>query len=152
MNDFFINPSELKDGLKIEKFIEKYSCKDLEEYTSDQKLSISFKAELFGEEVLVTGEIKGQIALKCFSCNEKFNYNIKTDIAQSFSSKTDLIDLEEEIRQLLILNLPNKPLCKENCLGLCPQCGKNLNIVKCGCQKQPSIDRWGKLKELLKNK
>lgn len=45
------------------------------------------------------------------------------------------IDLYELIREELILFLPSKILCKPDCKGLCPKCGKNLNIEKCDCKK-----------------
>lgn len=46
------------------------------------------------------------------------------------------IDLQELIREELILFLPSKILCKPDCKGLCPKCGKNLNVEKCDCKKE----------------
>lgn len=45
------------------------------------------------------------------------------------------IDIQELIREELILFLPSKILCKPDCKGLCPKCGKNLNVEKCDCKK-----------------
>lgn len=44
------------------------------------------------------------------------------------------IDLSTGLREAIILSLPTVPLCKEDCLGLCPVCGKNLNEGKCQCK------------------
>ena len=45
------------------------------------------------------------------------------------------LNLDEFVREEILLFLPNKILCKENCKGLCPKCGKNLNDGKCDCKK-----------------
>ncbi|HLD40656.1 MAG TPA: DUF177 domain-containing protein, partial [Candidatus Omnitrophota bacterium] len=43
------------------------------------------------------------------------------------------IDISEDIRQEIILEYPDKPLCEETCLGLCVNCGRNLNEGNCNC-------------------
>ena len=45
----------------------------------------------------------------------------------------DRLDLGEVIREQVLLGLPLKPLCREDCQGLCPRCGKNRNAGPCGC-------------------
>ncbi|MBI2188768.1 MAG: DUF177 domain-containing protein [Acidobacteria bacterium] len=47
--------------------------------------------------------------------------------------RDDRIDLNELLREQFYLALPMKPLCREDCRGLCPQCGANLNTAACGC-------------------
>ena len=46
------------------------------------------------------------------------------------------LDLEELTREEILLSLPSKVLCKDDCKGLCPQCGANLNVNKCDCKKE----------------
>ena len=59
-----------------------------------------------------------------------------------------ILDLTEAVRQYVIINLPMKPLCRQDCAGLCSNCGANLNDGECACSAQ--IDsRWGPLLELL---
>ena len=48
----------------------------------------------------------------------------------------------------LLVALPLKPLCREDCAGLCPQCGANLNEGPCGCEPDTEDDRWAALREL----
>ncbi len=61
-----------------------------------------------------------------------------------------LIDLTEAVRQHVLLDIPMVTLCKEDCAGLCPQCGKDLNDGPCTCQ--PEIDaRLSVLQSLLQN-
>jgi uncharacterized protein len=50
----------------------------------------------------------------------------------------DEIDLGEFFREVISLALPVKPLCKEDCAGLCPQCGAELNETRCGCRATPA--------------
>jgi uncharacterized protein len=56
----------------------------------------------------------------------------------------DILDLEPLARDAVLLELPLAPLCKEDCLGLCPQCGANLNLETCSCAP-PTDPRWSAL-------
>lgn len=61
----------------------------------------------------------------------------------------DSTDLEDIVRTVFVLNLSSKLLCRPDCKGLCPRCGKNLNDGPCGCQKE--LDpRFAALRQLLK--
>ncbi len=60
------------------------------------------------------------------------------------------IDLSERIVESLILGTPVKKLCKEDCKGICPHCGVDLNKGKCKCPDTPIDPRWDKLRKLLK--
>ncbi len=70
---------------------------------------------------------------------------------QIISLDTSFIDLGEDVRQYSILALPQKLLCQENCEGLCPTCGTNLNRTKCECQTQEIDSPWEVLKNLFEN-
>jgi uncharacterized protein len=58
------------------------------------------------------------------------------------------IDLTEAIRQYALLTVPMKALCKQDCAGLCPRCGQNLNQGKCDCPAEETDPRWARLNEL----
>lgn len=60
-----------------------------------------------------------------------------------------ILDLKEAIRQYTLLAIPMKPLCREDCAGLCPNCGQNLNQGRCDCPVQDIDPRWSKLTKLL---
>ena len=65
-----------------------------------------------------------------------------------FPLEGDSADLDDIVRTVFVLNLDSKLLCKEDCKGLCPQCGKNLNDGPCNCRKE--LDpRFAALKQLL---
>ena len=59
------------------------------------------------------------------------------------------LDLDELVFSDVILDLPAKHLCNENCKGLCPQCGANLNLTECSCQEEDIDPRLAVLKRLL---
>ena len=58
------------------------------------------------------------------------------------------VDIDDYVRDAVILSIPSKPVCDENCKGLCPHCGKNLNTEKCSCSETKSDSRWVKLKKI----
>ncbi|MBI4417285.1 MAG: DUF177 domain-containing protein [Ignavibacteriales bacterium] len=64
---------------------------------------------------------------------------------------SNMIDLGEDVRQFLILSLPLKMLCREDCAGLCPVCGTNRNKSSCSCAMDEGDPRWAALKRFLEN-
>jgi len=58
------------------------------------------------------------------------------------------IDLRPILEEQMQLNVPMRPLCKEDCAGLCPVCGADLNDGDCGCQRQTEDPRWAGLAAL----
>ena len=60
----------------------------------------------------------------------------------------DNIDLDEYIRDYAVLAVPMKKLCKEDCKGLCPKCGKNLNEETCNCNEENIDPRWESIQKL----
>jgi uncharacterized protein len=53
--------------------------------------------------------------------------------------------LEDVVREQVLLSLPSRTLCTEDCKGLCPRCGQNLNQAKCSCDEAPADPRWNAL-------
>lgn len=60
-----------------------------------------------------------------------------------------LFDLDEAVYADVVLALPGKTLCREDCRGLCPVCGANRNETDCGCRPESGDPRWQSLRELL---
>ena len=60
-----------------------------------------------------------------------------------------LLDLSDVLRQYLLTSEPLKSLCRQDCQGLCPECGANLNAEKCRCDTLAIDPRWGALASLL---
>ncbi len=133
----------------------------------------------FGAPVQVTGEavnIGGGIALRlriaavlrllCDRCGTEVTQNLVFDCeerlekgaAESSGDESDpdiiyfsgySIDIEEIVYRNIFMNLPTKVLCREDCKGLCPVCGQDLNEGSCGCDSQPTDPRFDILNQLL---
>jgi uncharacterized protein len=56
--------------------------------------------------------------------------------------------LEDVLREQVLLALPLKVICREDCKGLCPHCGKNLNVERCSCASPTEETRWTALKDI----
>ncbi|MFZ0287168.1 MAG: DUF177 domain-containing protein [Terriglobales bacterium] len=56
--------------------------------------------------------------------------------------------LEDVLREQVLLAVPLRAICRENCRGLCPQCGTNLNEKQCSCAEPVEDPRWSGLKDL----
>ena len=74
----------------------------------------------------------------------------KEDLEECFY-EGDVIDLDEILREQIILALPMYPRCKEECRGLCPVCGVDLNKETCDCQREDVDPRLAVLKTLTKH-
>src|SRR3989338_8228647 len=76
---------------------------------------------------------------------------VKEDLEFSFYDG-ERFNLGELLREQMILSLPIQPVCNEDCKGLCPQCGENLNFQTCSCENGSKDPRWSSLKGLkIKN-
>ncbi len=62
-----------------------------------------------------------------------------------------ILDIDDSVREAIILSFPMRLLCSEDCLGLCPMCGKPLRDGDCGCQKKEIDPRWAILATLKFN-
>ena len=63
---------------------------------------------------------------------------------------TGELDLGADLREILLIELPVKPLCESDCSGLCENCGANLNRERCTCPAAPVDPRWSALRSLTK--
>jgi uncharacterized protein len=107
-----------------------------------------------GQELVFQGHISGTVVGHCGRCLEDYTFPLDTDFTIVLVPKTqapgpevelhddeldlsvyegDEVDLAPLLREQVILALPTRPLCDENCKGLCDHCGVNLNIESCRC-------------------
>ena len=61
-------------------------------------------------------------------------------------------DIFPRVKESVMLGIPMRILCSEDCKGLCPVCGANLNVEECGCEREKIDTRWAPLKGLLNDK
>lgn len=98
-------------------------------------------------EVLVVGRFSTQLGLRCARCLEDYQAPLQGPLEIVATADQAEVDVLEDIRQAIILSLPLKPLCRADCKGLCPQCGKNLNRESCGCSLTSEASPFGVLKK-----
>jgi len=126
-----------------------------------------------GSGILVAGELETTVELECTRCLAAFETRVGIDIEEEFRPTMDVIsgaklplepdqdlanliderhilDLSEVVRQDLLLSLPTSPVCRPDCLGLCPMCGQNRNEGTCQCETEEADPRWAALREKFK--
>lgn len=125
-----------------------------------------------GEEILIKGKITTCLSFICSRCLLPFEFPIDSsfdfvyvpeeiDVVKEQLDRDDVnklfynsrsIDLREEILEQLNLTFPIRPLCSEDCQGICPVCGKIIKSGECSCQRDEPDPRLEKLKTFLRNK
>jgi uncharacterized protein len=128
---------------------------------------IQIEGELInnGRVLAVKGIISAIAKYQCSCCLEDFTVAMEIPFSDNYQqasdevidSEADLayyigdeIDLTNLVRESLILAEPIKCVCSENCRGLCPQCGINLNTAQCDCQSKLIDPRLAVLQQFLK--
>lgn len=121
-------------------------------------IELDLVLESVSEGVLVSGTAAVELIGECARCLEPVEDSLTVDLQELYvypeSEATeeeasriedDLIDLEPLIRDEVVLELPFMPLCREDCAGLCPQCGTNLNKHPDHQHEDDVDDRWAAL-------
>ena len=122
--------------------------------------------------IFADGYVEVPVTLECTRCLKSYVLPLRFPLREQFYPTIDinsglpvpppdddelsfpidrnhLLDLREAIRQNLVLSLPAKPLCREDCAGLCPHCGKDLNEGPCDCREEVTDERFSALRDLL---
>jgi uncharacterized protein len=87
-----------------------------------------------GEEIFVDISLEAPVEYTCAKCLSKFNNIFRKEFNMIMDVKPgEVVELNEELRQEIILDYPMKIICQAGCLGLCSNCGQNLNTGKCDC-------------------
>jgi uncharacterized protein len=122
-----------------------------------------------GSRMLLNASVSGTMSVECSRCVDTFDMPLETDVTIVFHrgqvprdvDEDDLVlltdsdesgyDILPRVREAVILELPIRFLCSEDCKGLCPQCGANLNRGPCDCRRLEVDPRWTPLRKLLNN-
>jgi uncharacterized protein len=126
-----------------------------------------------GRKYIVEGHLEGMLQVRCDRCLENFQRNIDINFRSFFAlpseetSESELelededldvefrvgeeIEVSDVIREQVLLDLPMKRICREECKGLCKKCGGDLNKGPCGCEVETGHPAFQKL-EALKTK
>ncbi len=140
-------------------------------YNQGADIFESYQAELLGgvkvkgsfrkyeDQCTVSGAIEYKVKYPCAKCLKPVTRSYKLNFDEIFTSDTEgeyriednKIDLTPIINENMVLNAEFRVLCKEDCRGLCPFCGTNLNINKCNCisiEDESSISPFAVLKDI----
>ncbi|MBF0484443.1 MAG: DUF177 domain-containing protein [Candidatus Omnitrophica bacterium] len=106
-------------------------------YRFTKPIKVVAKAQRTGDDLVVKANVDFGFASICSRCAEDVESDIKSEFWLDFEIPVgaEYIEIDDDIRQEILIGLPVKILCSENCQGLCPQCGKNLNQDQCMCKK-----------------
>ena len=112
---------------------------------------------MVGQDLLVTGSAFVELETECVTCLDRIKVKVGDPKICVHIEKVpeEEVDMTPEIREDILLAMPSRFKCSENCKGLCSGCGVNLNTEKCRCsakkkkQKQPlPNDTWSALDDL----
>ena len=124
-------------------------------------LDVNLRMESLHDGILVRANVEGTASGECGRCLIDIEQPLRVDIQEVFAYSSDeafdyevhedLIDLEPVIRDAVVLSLPFQPVCQDDCLGLCPQCGVRL-LDNPGHKHEAAVDpRWAALSGLADN-
>jgi uncharacterized protein len=121
-------------------------------------------------DIRLRAEYEGKVEVACARCLDPVEHALKGDFDLIFrplgidqdsaehsisTSETEIgyygksgLVLEDVLREQVLLSLPARTLCRQDCKGLCPRCGQNLNTETCDCDTAPADPRWSALSEL----
>ena len=133
-----------------------------EEIRAIEKVDVKGVAISEKDVILIEASIKTKLKLNCSRCLDTFIYPIDIDIEERFTKSKELqedeelifveddtLDIIQIVENCIISTLPIKRLCKEDCKGLCSQCGTNKNIKECQFDDFDVDIRLAKLRELF---
>lgn len=121
-------------------------------------------------EIRVTGHLKVRMEAECDRClesayfplDEPFDVYYRPSDSTENRAETAIdegesevgfyegggLELNDVLREEILLLLPMQRICSESCKGICPVCGRNRNQAECHCHVQPADDRWSALRNL----
>jgi uncharacterized protein len=143
-----------------------------EAYRIVEPVDLGFTVHRIGERFRLEGSVASTLVVACSRCLEPYRVPVEAQFDLSYAPhaentgegelevedddlttafyRDDVIELDQLIREQFYLALPMKPLCTDECKGLCPQCGKNLNAGPCDCRDEWEDPRLAALKSVLK--
>ena len=134
------------------------------------KVAFSGETQRLDGKTRVRGVIDADVSLDCTRCLDPIakhleipfhavfvdgsgeDVNAEAEIADELLDESLVedgkIDMAEVMREQILLAVPEQIFCREDCKGMCPQCGANLNLIDCKCADNETDPRWAALKSL----
>lgn len=161
-----VNIQKLSEG--IHEVSEEVSAEDLglsQNIKTSENLVVNAFVDRFEDSFRVKLNVKADLIEQCDKCladyKSQFDENgeqiyqvgkgeYEDDDIEVLPDNTRELDLSNLINEVFLINRPIQNTCKEDCRGLCPDCGKNLNLTTCDCKSERIDPRLEKLKSLIK--
>lgn len=125
---------------------------------SGEPVHVDVTLEHVGEAIVVRGSLRARWESVCSRCLRPVSGEVEVHVDELFEPRPlegetyplddDTLDLEQPVRDALVLELPGAPLCRPDCAGLCPVCGTDRNESRCDCQTDDVDPRWAALRSL----
>jgi uncharacterized protein len=132
------------------------------------RVAVEGTASRKGEEIRLRGTINAEVEVLCDRCLAAVRLPLEVEFDTAFVPQAaeagraenvelltadmglaayegDAVDLDELVREQIMLALPSRRLCREECKGLCPKCGADLNAGECDCERGEIDPRWSAL-------
>ena len=116
----------------------------------EHEVEYRVQAQIQGNALLVAGTLSTTVSLRCSRCLKKIArpLRVKEFVVHRELLGDDFVDLTDNLREDIILELPQRALCQTDCQGLCPVCGKDLNEGVCRCNPSQGDMRWHALDQV----
>ena len=129
-------------------------------------VAVKVVLEKTGNQMRLTGSVSAAGSFPCDRCTREFSLPVSASYRMYYVTEggefagidpselqvvapgSGWIDIQDDVRQTILLAVPLKLLCSDQCRGLCPHCGKNLNTESCSCTVEQEDTRWEALKPL----
>lgn len=135
-----------------------------ESFTFEKPLHIKGSICNNSKSLELKAKVFGTMGANCARCREPLTVEVRFDIDEVIMQNADglddedviviegeSIDIKEIVLYNFLMNVSGKYLCSDDCKGLCPKCGVNLNLESCTCDDDEIDPRWAKLAEIMKN-
>jgi len=132
--------------------------------------AVNGKVRLSGNEVFVYGHVETRAQVECDRCLKPVELPVNVDFTLEYISDSDyesidtaelteaemsvsvfdgaVLDVDEIVKEQILLTVPTRMLCREDCKGICPECGADRNTGECNCVTNDIDPRWAALKNL----
>ena len=139
----------IEEGSSESFVFEEASVGDLPGITLLEPVTGQFVLSNLGIGYQFAGSFSARVSQPCVRCLEPVEEDVEFDVNETyllngeddpdqedvFTLETDVFDVSDAVRQNLLIEVTEFPLCREDCRGLCPECGANLNSTVCPHQK-----------------
>lgn len=148
--------------VELEEVLEGFDSLD-DEFVFDTPVKLVCRFTNIGGIVKLEGHFKTEYVVKCSRCLKDVRSSVEADLKEEFAEEGQIKDedcytymdkvimLDKVLKDNIILNLPAKQVCSDDCKGICADCGVNLNEESCSCSKEEFNPRMEALKDFFKN-